>query len=439
MSHHHRDRRVASLAGLAIVAAGLLTAACGSSEESTASTASTASSASSASSASTAAKSVPSLPDAAAGPHAVGYREFTATGAQQRTMTLRAWYPAMPAADGQTPTVTYRSLNKFDEQITPGAEISSIGAALVDAAPDPDGGPYPLVVFSHGYALSPIVYSAIVEHLASEGYVVLGPEHDEIFDGSLTGFWSSLIDRPVDVSRAIDEAERLTAPGAAFEGLIDTDHVAVVGHSYGGYTALAAGGARYDFAAYLDRCAPLAADDPLRFFCDPIIPHEADMATRAGLDSVPSDLWPSAGDPRVDAVLSMAGDAYLFGERGLADLDVPIMVMGGTVDDGTPYDWGAGLTYDHVSSADKTLITFPGAGHMLFIDPCDDLPWAQTSVYADALCTDAVWQSRPFDIVAHYTTAFLRATLDDDPEARAVLAGPQPERADVEYQTTVQP
>ena len=352
-------------------------------------------------------------------------------------MTLRAWYPAVPAPGGHTPPVTYRSPNKFDEQITPGAEITSIGAALVDAEPDLVGGPYPLVVFSHGYALSPIVYSALVEHVVSEGYVVLAPEHDEIFDGSLTGFWSSLIDRPVDISRSIDEAEQLTAPGAALAGLIDTERVAVVGHSYGGYTALAAGGARYDFDAYQARCAPLAAHDALRFFCDPIIPHEADMAARAGFDTVPTDLWPSAGDSRVDAVVSMAGDAYLFDERGLAALDVPIMVMGGTVDDGTPYDWGAGLTYDHVGSDDKALLTFPGAGHMLFIDACDDLPWAQTSAYADALCTDAVWQRRPLDIVARYTTAFLRATLDADPEARDALAGPQPQLDGVEYTTTM--
>lgn len=429
MSHHHRDRRVATFAGLALVVAGFLTAGCGSTKSSDEPANAPATS-------SSAAPSAPSLTYAAPGTHAVGYREFAATGAQQRRMTMRAWYPATPPADGPPATITYRAPNKFDEQITPGEEITSIGAALADGRPDPDGGPYPLVVFSHGYALSPIVYSTLIEHFASEGYVVLAPEHDETFDGSLTGFWSSLIDRPVDVSRTIDEADRLTMPGAPLAGLIDMDHVAVVGHSYGGYTALAAGGARFDFDAYTDRCDALPAEDPLRFFCDPITPQEAQMAARAGLDPVPSDLWPSAGDPRVDAVISMAGDAYLFGQRGLAELDVPIMVMGGTVDDGTPYEWGAGLTYDHVASADKTLIRFPGAGHMLFLDPCENLPWVQASVYRDGICTDAVWETRPLDVVAHYTTAFLRATLDDDPAALAALAGQQPRLDNVEYTTT---
>ncbi len=294
------------------------------------------------------------------------------------------------------------------------------------------------MVFSHGYALSPIVYSTLVEHYASQGYIVLAPEHNESFDGSLTGFWKALIDRPVDVHRTIDYAELLTKPGAPLAGMIDTGNIAVVGHSYGGYTALAAGGARFDFAAYKARCAALVANDPLRFFCDPIVPKESDMAIRAGLAAAPAGLWPSLGDPRVKAVVSLAGDAYLFDQRGLAEVTVPIMIMGGTVDDGTPYTWGARLTYDHASSTSKTLISFPGAGHMLFLDPCENLPWAQRSAYRDGICTDAVWDTRPLDIVTHYTTAFLRDTLNADPEARSTLAAQQPELDNVEYETSRQ-
>jgi hypothetical protein len=52
----------------------------------------------------------------------------------------------------------------------------------------------------------------------------------------------------------------------------------------------------------------------------------------------------------VTAVISMAGDAYLFDERGLGELTVPVLALGGTVDDGTPYTWGAELTYDHAGS-----------------------------------------------------------------------------------------
>ncbi len=425
MNHHHRDRLVATICGLAALTAGaLLTTACGSAQPSTTSA--------------TAETSTASLTYAAQGSHAVGYQVFTTTGAQQQPLTLRAWYPARRPDDKRPATITYTTPNKFDEQITPGKEVTSVGQALPDAQPERTGGQYPLVVFSHGYALSPIVYSTLVEHFASLGYIVLAPEHNESFDGSLTGFWKELIDRPVDIHRTIDYAEQLTKSGAPLAGLIDTDNVAVVGHSYGGYTALAAAGARFDFAAYKTRCAALTADDPLEFFCAPI-PNESDMAERAGLDEVPSGLWPSVGDPRVKAAISMAGDAYPFDQRGLAELEVPIMAMGGTIDEGTPYTWGAKPTYDHVGSENKTLITFPGAGHFLFVDPCENLPWVQNSAYRDAICTDAVWDTRPLDIVTHYTTAFLRDTLNADPEARATLTGQQPDLDNVEYNTTSQP
>jgi predicted dienelactone hydrolase len=422
--NHYRDRLVATICGLAVLAAGgLLTIGYTSAQQSTTSV--------------PADTSTPPLAYAAQGSHAVGYRVFSTTGAQGQPLTVRAWYPAV-GATAETATITYTAPNKFGEQITPGEEITSVGRALADGRPDTTGGPYPLVVFSHGFALSPIDYGTLVEHYASQGYVVLAPEHNESFDGSLTGFWEELIDRPVDISRTIDHAEQLSRSGEPLAGMIHLDDVAVVGHSYGGYTALAAAGAQFDFAAYKDRCAALAADDPRNFFCAPL-PNESDMAMRAGLDEVPSGLWPSFGDPRITAAISLAGDAYLFDQRGLAELEVPVMAMGGTIDEGTPYTWGAKLTYDHAGSTNKTLVSFPGAGHFLFLDPCENLPWVENSVYRDAICSDAVWDTRPLDIVMHYTTAFLRDTLDADPKARGVLAGQQPQLDNVEYNTTIQP
>ena len=423
MNHPHRDRLVATICGLAALAAGGLLAGCASDQPST--------------TPATTETSTPSLTYAAQGTHAVGYQVFTTAGAQEQPLTLRAWYPASRPDDQGPEKIDYTAPNKFGEQITPGEQITSVGQALADAQPEQTDEPYPLVVFSHGYALSPIVYSTLVEHYASQGYIVLAPEHNESFDGSLTEFWKELIDRPVDIHRTIDYADQLTKSGAPLAGLIDMDKIAVVGHSYGGYTALAAGGARFDFAAYKTRCAALTAEDPLNFFCAPI-PNESDMAMRAGLDEVPSGLWPSFGDPRVKAVISMAGDSYLFDQRGLAELEVPVMAMGGTIDEGTPYTWGAKPTYDDASSENKSLVAFPGAGHFLFVDPCENLPWVENSVYRDAICSDAVWDTRPLDIVMHYTTAFLRDTLDADPEARATLAGEQPRLDNVEYTTTHQ-
>jgi predicted dienelactone hydrolase len=435
MSNHHHARFLgATLRGLTFVAAaGLLATACGSEQSSTESTPTQATP-------TTQVTPPGPLSYAARGTHAVGYRVLAATGAEGQSLTVRAWYPAAGPADAGPTTITYTATTKWSEQILPDEQITAVGTALANEQPEQTDEPYPLVVFSHGYSISPIVFSTLVEHYASHGYIVLAPEHNEIFDESLEGFWKALIDRPVDIRRTIDYAEQLTKPGEPFAGLIDMDNIAVVGHSYGGYTALAASGARFDFAAYKTRCAGLTAEDPLRFFCDPVVPRESEMATRAGLAAAPSDLWPSFGDSRVKVAISMAGDAYLFDQRGLAELTVPIMVMGGTVDEGTPYTWGSKLTYDHAASTDKTLVTFPGAGHNLVVDPCENLPWVQNFAYRDGFCNDAVWGThRPLDIVSHYTTAFLRSTLHGDPEARATLTAKQPHLDNVEYYTTIQP
>lgn len=371
------------------------------------------------------------------GTHAVGYRQFTTRGAQNRSLKLRLWYPAITPAGGVTPTIRYVQANKFNAQDLPVKQITAVGTAGENARPDAKNGPYPLVVFSHGYALSPIVYSTLVEHYVSHGFVVVGPEHNETFERSLGGFWKALIDRPADIKFTIDYAAKLTKPGSSFAGLIDVSRTAVVGHSYGGYTALAAAGARYDLDTYNKRCAQLGADDPLSFFCAPIVPREAQMAKRAGLRTLPSGLWPSLGDLRVKAAISMAGDAYLFDQRGLAQLTVPVMAMGGTIDDGTPYTWGARLTYDHAASVNKSLVTFTGAGHLIFVDPCDNLPWTKKFSYGDAFCNDAVWGTkRPLDVVEHYSTAFLLDNLKDDRAARiSLLPGATPPIRNVEYET----
>ena len=69
-----------------------------------------------------------------------------------------------------------------------------------------------------------------------------------------------------------DEVE----PGGALDGLIDRDRLAVISHSYGGYTALAAAGGRLDSDAFEARCrAEYAADGPNTWLCDALVPISA--------------------------------------------------------------------------------------------------------------------------------------------------------------------
>ena len=86
---------------------------------------------------------------------------------------------------------------------------------------------------------------------------------------------------------------------------------------------------------------------------------------------MPEGLWHQAwSDPRIDALVSLAGDAFYFGQDGLAEITVPVMAIGGTRDRDAPYMWGTYPTYEYVSSATKVRIALTDAEHMIFTGPC---------------------------------------------------------------------
>jgi predicted dienelactone hydrolase len=222
-------------------------------------------------------------------------------------------------------------------------------------------------------------------------------------------------------------------------GLIDMQHVAVVGHSSGGYTALAMAGAQYDLAAFNARCAQLPADDPNAYLCNSLVPKEADMAARAGFDPMPQGLWPSLGDPRVTAIIPMASDSYLFDQAGLAKITIPMMAMGGTADTGTPYLWGVRPAYDNASSPQKALVSFVGGEHLIFGTPCANQPWIVKLPAYGFFCFDPVWdKTRVLDLIDHFSTAFLLDTLKGDKAAHAALLPDAISFPGIEYTTTMQ-
>jgi len=375
-------------------------------------------------------------PYAVHGPFAVGYKPLVIGEGTEHPLEASLWYPALNPT-GAEEEVTYDMKIK-DATWSPDTPPVVYGHALLNAGVDGSQGPYPLVIFSHGFSNSAAGYSASAEHYASYGFIVLAPEHTEQFDPAWGDLWKSSIDRPLDVKQTLDHAEELTAPSGEMAGLIDMEHVAVVGHSYGGYTALAMAGAQYDLAAYNARCAQVPADDLLSFLCTPLVPKEADMAARAGLDPMPEGLWPSFGDPRVTAILPMAGDSYLFDQAGLSKITIPMMAMGGTADTGTPYDWGSKPSYDYAASEQKALVTFVGAEHMIFNTPCANQPWMSDHPAYGFFCFDPVWdKARVLDLIHHFSTAFLLDTLKGDEAAHAALLPDAVNFPGVDYATTM--
>jgi predicted dienelactone hydrolase len=109
--------------------------------------------------------------------------------------------------------------------------------AAWDAPIEP--GRYPLAVISHGSGGSPLTLRTLAQFLARNGWLVLAPEHprNNRNQNDLAGTAQILENRPRHLNIVLDWAF------AEFAASL-TGGVAVIGHSLGGYTALAIAGSR---------------------------------------------------------------------------------------------------------------------------------------------------------------------------------------------------
>ena len=110
-----------------------------------------------------------------------------------------------------------------------------------DAPPASVGGPFPLIVFAHGYEVTPDTYSRLMRAWAQAGYVVAAPTFP-LTNANAPGGpkESDLVNQPKDVSFVISRMlARNTWGYGVLSELINTNQIAVAGHSDGGSTALA--------------------------------------------------------------------------------------------------------------------------------------------------------------------------------------------------------
>jgi fermentation-respiration switch protein FrsA (DUF1100 family) len=239
---------------------------------------------------------------------------------------------------------------------------------------DAADGPYPLIVFAHGFGGSPASYSATLEAWASAGYVVAAP----LFP--LTGSdapggpnLSDYVNQPGDMSFVIDSvlhssavargssstrgagAHGANGSGSPISGLVDPRHIGAAGHSLGGVTTLGL------------------------------------VANSCCIDS------------RVSAAVVMSGDPITF-PNGQADFGSapPLLLVHGDADQTVPYS----SSVDAFNSAHppKGLLTILGGGHGSPVD-----------------------QTGPeFATIVDVTVSFFDLYLKHDAAARPVLQSSSP-------------
>jgi dienelactone hydrolase len=112
---------------------------------------------------------------------------------------------------------------------------------LPNAPPARADGPFPLVVFGHGFAVTPAPYARMLQSWARAGYVVAAPVFP-LGNANAPGGpdESDLVNQPADmrfvISRMLAAASISSSP---LHGLLDSTRIAVAGQSDGGDTALA--------------------------------------------------------------------------------------------------------------------------------------------------------------------------------------------------------
>ena len=191
----------------------------------------------------------------------------------------------------------------------------------------------PLVILSHGFGSDRNFLNYIARHLASYGFTVASIEHPGSNFTWLNGISlggnpgdllsaSEFIDRPKDVSFLLDEFAKLNQEeDGPWQGKLNTQQVTVIGHSLGGYTALALAGGELNLKE-------------LRQFCknrSPIGRSPADWFQCAAAD-LPGDRI-ELRDRRVVQVMALNPmTGRLFGNKGLTQVTVPTLILTSTED-----------------------------------------------------------------------------------------------------------
>jgi fermentation-respiration switch protein FrsA (DUF1100 family) len=149
-------------------------------------------------------------------------------------VTLDLEDPSRPTpAAGSAPAMAGRHLATTVRYPVDGAASPAETAA---ATPSRNAGPFPLIVFGHGYDSSPEVYAGLLHAWASAGYVVAAPSFPRATAGGPLDE-SDLASEPADMSYVISAT--LASP---FVGsVVDRARIGVAGHSDGADAALGAG------------------------------------------------------------------------------------------------------------------------------------------------------------------------------------------------------
>ena len=329
------------------------------------------------------------------GPFPVGVAELT-----DGPVPITVFYPGLDGAEEGKPEATYdlRTWLPPDDAAKVGQLATVEVHAYAGLTPaDPDGGPYPLVLFSPGLAGYRLQSTFLTTHLASWGFVVATVEHPyrnltAAFGdlGSLvTGFGSTDAPDVAQLVAAIDQVEAAaslsTGPLAGLT--VETTDVGAVGHSAGGFAVYGAAAVDPRIVTYVALASPTGGSfsDAAPTTAPAVSPPDKPSLLIAGSADVIAPL------PRVEAAYEA-----LPTPKALAVID--------------------GVT--HLGFMDICMITSPGDPNVLQVakDAGVEVPDLIVRLFADGCDPKYTTASTAWGAINALTTAQLRGALGlDDP------------------------
>jgi pimeloyl-ACP methyl ester carboxylesterase len=260
------------------------------------------------------------------GPHPVGVVEYEWTDTSRityvgpspndpRRLKAQVLYPAELGAGAQpSPAFLGREegvvlaeffLPTYLGIVLPGDFHEYIGSRVVAEAPLADGGPWPVLLFTHGGGTPAPVQLAIVSEVASHGFVVVSISHP-FYGGPVVFEDGEVIEEylpngppdtiSLDQRFVLDQVEALAASDERFAGSLDLARAGVFGFSMGGIAAVetVATDARFRAGANIDGSV-----------AGPYVPIDQAFLMINSLD-----YQPGPGDDREGLLDAVLGPAY---------------------------------------------------------------------------------------------------------------------------------
>ncbi len=274
--------------------------------------------------------------------------------------------------------------------------------------------PVPLIIISHGLASNRITFEYLGKHFASYGFAVAIPEHIatnfEQFERFLSGQakfpqGDNLILQPLDIKYLLDWLEYESKSNRILKNKIDLQQVGLVGHSLGGYTALALAGGKINWEQIKQQCLDNEANN---------IWLNLSILMQCSFQELPIKDYQLI-EPRIKSAIAISPFAsIIFGQEGIEPISIPTMIISGTKDPITPAVPEQIYPFTWLETPDKYLLLVDPANHFSFLEESIGILPVPDSIVG-------LKPSLAYPGLKHFTTAFFQVHLSKNLEDKIYL------------------